>query len=168
MLPADLDNLHYPLLARFYIRRGLYRWKRENLGKYLPDLAKDLDSAMQVVLNSGLGSASPESTALVIFLSRCYLEAAEPSLPDLEAAYVALTFKPHVGEGVKEERKRLEMSFEIANRLCQLYASSNPQKVRMYAESALVTLEHGPVYLQSSWGNHPLKPVLKHYLSNAK
>lgn len=157
-LPLEFKGLNFPLFARFYIRRALCP------ATSLAEEARYLDLAMQKVFNSGLGSASPESTALVLYLARQYLEAEQPSVPDLEAAYSALTFKPHVGEAIKEERARLELSFKICERLCQIYKSEKqPEKARLLAEKALNFMNNGPSYLKDGFANHPLRSVFNSY-----
>lgn len=153
-LPEELHNLNFPLPARFYIRRALCS------ANSIQDTARYLDLAMQKVLTAGIGSASPESTALVLYLSRLYLEAKEPSIPDLEAAHYALTFKPHVGEAVKEESDRINLSFKVAERLCTFYSTGphqNIEKVQFYAKKSIDLMENGPNYLKSRFENHPLK-----------
>ena len=156
-LPKELQGLSFPFTARWYIRRAL-------LDSKLSETARLLDLAMQSVLNSGLGSASPESTALVLYLAQRYLDEPEPSLPDLEAAHFALTYKPHVGEAVKEEKARLMKSFEVAHRLCELFSKQNEkEKVQFYAHKSLDILDHGPKYLSSSFENHPLRPVFEQF-----
>jgi hypothetical protein len=159
-LPKELEGLNFPLSARWYIRRALCPASKLN------ESARLLDLAMQSVLNSGLGSASPEATALVLYLTQRYLEQPTPSLPDLEAAHHALTFKPHIGEAVKEEKARLLKSFEVAHRLCELFVQQGDrEKVRFYAEKSLRFLDHGPKYLSSSFENHPLREVFIKYSS---
>lgn len=157
-LPEELSGLKFPFTARFYIRRALCP------AVDVEESARLLDLAMQSVLASGLGSASPESTALVLYLSRRYLEQSTPNVPQLEAAYYALTFKPHVGEAVREEKARLMKSFEVAHRLCQLFTASGEQeKVKYYADKSLEFLDHGPQYLAASFANHPLRREFENY-----
>ncbi len=157
-LPEELQGLNFPLTARWYIRRALCPATNLN------ENARLLDLAMQSVLNSGLGSASPESTALALYLTRKYMEQPTPSSPDLEAAYVALTYKPHVGEAIKEEKARLLKSFEVANRLCELFAERGEhEKVQYYANKSLEFLDHGPKYLSQAFEKHPLRPVFHNY-----
>lgn len=161
-LPEELRGLNFPFTARFAIRRALCRTAS------LDDTARHLDTAMQRVLSSGLGSASPESTALVLYLARRYLEAADPRLMDLEAAHLALTYKPHVGESIREERARLELSFRVAERLCRLYEAEphrNLAKVHFFASKSLEFLNHGPSYLQSAWTSHPLRSQFTKYMN---
>ena len=154
-LPEEFMNLNFPLSARFYIRRALFP------ANSIQETARFLDLAMQKVLSSGIGSASPESTALVLFLARQYLESAQPSISDLEAAYYALTFKPHVGEAVKEEIARLELSFKVADKLCSFYSSSGPhqnlEKVDFYSNKSIKLMENGPECIKARFENHPFK-----------
>jgi hypothetical protein len=166
-LPPEFLNLQLPLRARFHVRRALWSWN-ERSGEGIDELARQLDLALQAVLNSGLGAASPESTALVLFLSRCYLEAPKTAPSDLEASHAALIFKPHVGESIREERSRLSLSFLVADRLCKIYASpqcSDPDKVRYYASKSLQLLDGGPSYLRAEWTDHPLRSVFRQYLA---
>jgi hypothetical protein len=164
-LPNELNDKKFPLLARFYIRRALCPVNS------IEETARCLDLAMQRVLASGLGSASPESTALVLFLARLYLEASESnnnnsSIPDLEAAFHALTFKPHVGEAIKEELARLELSFKVAQRLCSFYSSKshcNPEKVHFYAGRSLEFMDSGPSYLKTKFSDHELRKEFQKY-----
>lgn len=159
-LPAELQNLKFNLPARFYIRRALC------FSSSISDKAKFLDLAMQKVLASGVGSASPESTALVLYLARLYLEAPNTNMSDLEAAHFALIFKPHVGEAVKEEKARLELSLKVADRLCAFYSSpphTDTEKVHHYASKSLEFIDNGPAYLHSAFANHPLKESFKKY-----
>lgn len=161
-LPEELKKLNFPFSARFYIRRALCP------ANSIQETARFLDLAMQKVLNSGIGSASPESTALVLYLSRLYLEAKDINLPDLEAAHYALTFKPHVGEAIKEELARLELSFKVADRLCSFYSSNahvNSEKVQFYANKSIGLMENGPNYLVSKFENCPLKLKFQEYLN---
>jgi hypothetical protein len=123
----------------------------------LTNKAYYLDQAMRAVLNSGYGAASPQSTALVLYLSQLYLDAPTPEIGNLMASHAALTHKPHVGEGVKEERARLEMSFTVANRLCDLLAEVDPDAAREYATKSLNTMERAPPFLGNSIRNHPLR-----------
>lgn len=160
-LPEELENLNFPFPARFYIRRALCP------ANSIHQTARHLDSAMQKVLNAGLGSASPESTALVLYLARLYLEADEPSIPDLEAAHYALTFKPHVGEAVKEEIARIELSFKVADRLCHFFSTgphADSEKAHHYAEKSINLMENGPTYLKSRFESHPLKARFNQFL----
>ena len=162
-LPGELENLKFPFLARIRIRRALCP------ANSIQETARQLDLAMQSVLNAGIGSASPESTALVLYLSRLYLDAKEPSIPDLEAAHYALTFKPHVGEAVKEETARIELSFKVAERLCSFFSSNgheNREKVQFYAGKSVELMENGPNYLKSHFENHQLKLKFKKYLND--
>ena len=161
-LPEELQNLNFPFPARFHIRRALYP------ANSCQETARHLDLAMQKVLNAGIGSASPESTALVLYLSRLYLDAKEPSISDLEAAHYALTFKPHVGEAVKEEEARIELSFKVAERLCSFFASNgheNWEKVQFYAGKSVDLMENGPSYLKRRFEDHQLKSKFKDFLS---
>ena len=161
-LPEELENLNFPFPARWHIRRALCP------ANSIQETAKQLDLAMQKVLNAGIGSASPESTALVLYLSRLYLDAKEPSIPDLEAAHYALTFKPHVGEAVKEEVARIELSFKVADRLCSFFSSNgheNLEKIQFYAGKSVELMENGPNYLKSRFENHNLKSKFKEYLN---
>lgn len=153
-LPEEFRGLNFPFLSRWYIRRALCPVTK------LEETARLLDLAMQNVLNSGLGSASPESTALVLYLTRRYMKEPNPSIADLEAAYQALTYKPHVGEAVREERARLMKSFEVAHLLCKFYSQgphADPGKVRHYASRSLEFIDNGPKYLIKSFENHPLR-----------
>lgn len=161
-LPEELENLNFPFPARFHIRRALCP------ANSIQETGKQLDLAMQKVLNSGIGSASPESTALVLYLSRLYLDAKEPSIPDLEAAHYALTFKPHVGEALKEEAARIELSFKVAERLCSFFSSNgheNWEKIQFYAGKSVELMENGPNYLKSRFQNHQLKLKFMEYLN---
>lgn len=159
-LPEELKNLSFPLPARFYIRRALCP------ANSIQETAKFLDLAMQSVLTAGIGSASPESTALVLYLARLYLDAKEPSIPDLEAAHYALTFKPHVGEAIKEEAARIELSFKVAQKLCSFYNSqNNSEKAQFYAKKSIDLMENGPTYLKNRFENHPLKPEFQKYFN---
>ena len=158
-LPLELQNLKFPLPARFYIRRALCP------ANSIQETARYLDLAMQKVLSSGIGSASPESTALVLYLARLYLEIeGNSNISDLEAAHYALTFKPHVGEAVKEELARIELSFKVAERLCKFYSTENPEKCHFYANKSIELMENGPNYLKSAFENHPLKSQFHNYL----
>lgn len=160
-LPEELEKLNFPFPARFHIRRALCP------ANSIQETARHLDLAMQKVLNAGVGSASPESTALVLYLSRLYLDAKEPSIPDLEAAHYALTFKPHVGEAVQEETARIELSFKVADRLCSFFSSKNHEdweKVHFYAGKSVDLMENGPSYLKSRFENHQLKSKFKEFL----
>lgn len=157
-LPEELQGLNFPLPSRWYIRRALCP------ANEVEETARLLDLAMQNVLNSGLGSASPESTALVLYLTRRYMEEPTPSLPDLEAAYIALTFKPHVGEAIKEEKARLLKSFEVAHRLCQVYSEQgNHEKVHYFAARSIDLLDNCPPYLVSTFSSHPLRAEFMKY-----
>lgn len=160
-LPLELQNLNFPLPARFYIRRALCP------ANSIQDTARFLDLAMQKVLLAGIGSASPESTALVLYLARLYLETeGDAHISDLEAAHYALTFKPHVGEAVKEELARIELSFKVAERLCQFYSTAgheNSEKCQFYAKKSIELMENGPNYLKTKFENHPLKHKLQQY-----
>lgn len=160
VLPEELKNLNFPLPARFYIRRALCP------ANSIDETARYLDLAMQRVMAAGIGSASPESTALVLYLARLYLEAENGNVSDLEAAHYALTFKPHVGEAVREELARISLSFKVAERLCALYSSpghEDREKVRFYANKSLELMENGPNYLKSHFENHPLLPKFKQF-----
>lgn len=162
-LPQELQNLNFPLLARYHIRRALCP------ANSLEETARQLDLAMQKVLNSGIGSASPESTALVLYLSKLYLDAKDPSIPDLEAAHYALTFKPHVGEAVKEESARIELSFKVADRLCTFFSSKgheNLEKVQYFATKSIHLMDNGPSYLKNQFENHHLKSKFKEYIKS--
>lgn len=160
-LPLELQNLNFPLPARFYIRRALYPVNS------IQETARFLDLAMQKVLLAGIGSASPESTALVLYLARLYLETeSDAHISDLEAAHYALTFKPHVGEAVKEELARIELSFKVAERLCQFYSTEgheNSEKCQFYANKSIELMENGPNYLKSKFENLPLKSEFQKY-----
>lgn len=154
-IPPELQNLHFPLPARFYIRLALFPTNS------IQETAKYLDLALKNVLSAGIGSASPESTGLVIFLSKLYLDAKESSIPDLEAAHYALTFKPHVGEALKEEIARVDFSFKVADRLCSFYSSTgheNLEKVHFYSKKSLELME-----AVSSLRDHPLKQKFNNY-----
>lgn len=91
-LPDQLRPHRFPLLARIYIRKALLFGSKDTEA-----LAKDLDNALWAVLQAGLGAASPQATALLVYLSQRYVE--DPLVPTekLEAALNALTHKPHVG-----------------------------------------------------------------------
>jgi hypothetical protein len=160
-LPLELQNLNFPLPARFYIRRALCP------ANSIQETARYLDLAMQKVLLAGIGSASPESTALVLFLARLYLETdGDAHISDLEAAHYALTFKPHVGEAVKEELARVELSFKVADKLCKFYSTAgheNDEKVQFYAHKSIELMENSASYLKSKFENHPLKSQFLQY-----
>lgn len=156
--PSPLDQCDYPLMARYYIRKALWT---ENIS----DKAYNLDWAMQKVLAAGYGPASPQSTALVMYLSQLYLDERPLKLENLTASYAALTHKPHVGEGVKEERARLELSFQVAATLCSLLAKSNPEGAAEFAKRALATMDKAPPFLSKNWKNHPLRDTLSAYLA---
>jgi hypothetical protein len=160
-LPKEMKNLNFPLPARFYIRYALCPVNS------IQTTAKYLDLAMQNVLASGIGSASPESTALVLYLARLYLEDNNSSISDLEAAHYALTFKPHVGEAVREELARIELSFPVAERLCSFYSSSgheDSENVSFYANKSLKIMNDGPEYVRSKFSNHPLKEYFQGFV----
>ena len=160
-LPLEFQNLNFPLPARFYIRRALCP------ANSIQETARFLDLAMQKVLLAGIGSASPESTALVLYLSRLYLETEGGAhISDLEAAHYALTFKPHVGEAVKEELARIELSFKVAERLCQFYSTEgheSSEKCQFYANKSIELIQNGPNYLKSKFDNLPLKSKFQKY-----
>ena len=157
-LPFD-SNLRFPLLAKYYIRRALWAGSLDQKAFYL-------DQAMRRVLAAGLGAASPQSTALVIYLSQLYLEQQpHPDPASLRASHAALVHKPHIGEGAAEERARLEMSFKVADRLCDLLREAgDPSGAAEYAEKALSILERAPPYLRRHWVNHPLRPKFRSVL----
>jgi len=149
-LPPALLHTRFPLLARLYISRAM--WARAMDGK-----AYYLDRAMARVLASGLGAASPQATALLVYLSQLYCEQDEPDVRHLAASLAALCHKPHVGEGVREERARLEMSFRVAAKLCDLLQHADPARCAEYAGRALDTMQCAPPSVGAKWANHPLK-----------
>ncbi len=110
-LPEPLNRHRYPFLARIFIRKALL-FHSNNVDA----MAKDLDSALWAVMNAGLGAASPQSTALVIFISKQFLKEGDPK--KLEEALAALTHKPHVGEALEDEKARLEMGLDVVQHLC--------------------------------------------------
>ncbi|PJF16873.1 hypothetical protein PSACC_03321 [Paramicrosporidium saccamoebae] len=123
-------NVSFPLSSRYFIRRALWT-------DSLADKAYYLDKALQHVLSSGLGAASPQSTALVIYLSMLYMADPTPNVHNLMASHAALIHKPHIGEGVREEQARLEMAFKVAERLCDLFKECDPARAKEYAEHSL-------------------------------
>jgi hypothetical protein len=90
-LPEPLNQTHFPLISRFYIRKALWN------GSDLEAVAKSLDAALWGVLAAGYGAASPQATALVVYLSRRYLADPNTQPTQLEDAMTALLHKPHVG-----------------------------------------------------------------------
>lgn len=90
-LPEPLNQTHFPLISRFYIRKALWN------GSDMESVAKSLDSALWGVLAAGYGAASPQATALVVYLSRRYLADPNTQPTQLEDAMIALMHKPHVG-----------------------------------------------------------------------
>lgn len=157
-LPELLNNYDYPLQARWYIRRAL--WSKEGkVGEPVTEReAYWLDQAMRSILKAGYGAASPQSTGLVIYLSRRYAEERVPRPAYLLASFAALTHKPHVGEGANEERARLEMAFEVADRLVGLSAEQLAPKERIdVATKVLTILDRSPPYLRVGWTDHPLR-----------
>lgn len=156
-LPEPLAGSHYPLAARWYIRRAL--WSGAGRGEPVTEEeAYWLDQAMRAVLGAGYGAASPQSTALVIYLSRRYAEERSPRPTHLLASFAALTHKPHVGEGALEERARLEMAFEVADRLVGLPAEQlAPAERTNIATKALTIMDKSPPYLRETWTRHPLR-----------
>lgn len=116
-LPEPLDRHPFPLLARIYIRKALLMNKEGDVD----GLAKDLDSALGAVLSAGLGAASPQATALLVFLSQRYLEDSKTPSSRLEEALAALLHKPHVGESLEDEQARLEMGMKVLGRLHGMY-----------------------------------------------
>ena len=156
-LPAPLD-IDFPLAATFHIRRALWC-------SALADKAYHLDQAMRRVLTAGLGAASPQSTALVVFLSQLYLEAETVDLENLRASFAALIHKPHIGEGVSEERQRIEMAFKVADKLCRtLIERGDTQEAKDYAARVLKLFSQAPPYLKNKWTDHPLRSNFESFL----
>lgn len=154
-LPAPFFNTHYPLMAKYYIRRALLADPIESKAFYL-------DQAMQTVLSSGLGAASPQSTNLVIYLSKLYLENVPNNIENLQASFVALTHKPHVGEGVIEEKARLLMAMKIADRLIEIIPDE--MEKRNLAQKIQRILDKSPNYLKSIWETHPIRSKVSPFL----
>lgn len=117
--PEPLGRHRFPLIARLYIRKSMLLRKPDDL----EGIAKDLDSALGSVLTSGLGAASPQATALVIYLSQLYLKSSDTPNSRLEEALAALLHKPHVGESLDDEKARLRMGFEVLKRLHSVYSA---------------------------------------------
>lgn len=150
-LPAPLSAVRFPLAARYHIHRALWSSELETKGYHL-------DQAMRRVLAAGLGAASPQSTALVVYLSQLYLEAEPLDLDSLRASFAALTHKPHVGEGIAEERQRLEMAFKVADKLCKgLVERGGKQEAMDYATRVLTILDKAPPFLKNNWTDYPLR-----------
>jgi hypothetical protein len=80
------------------------------------------------------------------------------------ASHAALTHKPHVGEGVKEEQARLEMAFKVAEKLCDLFRESDPVRAKGYAEHSIATMTKAPPYLRDLWKEHYLMTKFKSIL----
>lgn len=154
-------NVSFPLTARYYVRRALWSGPLEQKAYYL-------DKAMQRVLSAGLGAASPQSTALVVYLSQLYLEERPPQLEHLRASYVALSHKPHIGEGVAEERSRLEMSFRVADKLMEILKPIDLHAAREYAASSLMKIEKAPPFLGPTIKNHPLADKFRTFLRDTQ
>lgn len=150
-LPPPLGGTPFPLLARLHIRRAMWAGS-------VAERTRHLDGAMRRVLASGLGAASPQATALLVYLSQLYCEQREPDVRDLAASFAALSHKPHVGEGVREERARLEMSLCVAARLCDVLQHRDPARCAAYAQRALDAMQHAPPHIGGgAWADHPLK-----------
>lgn len=122
-LPEQLAKHQFPLMARVYIRKSLLLHKSDDL----EGIAKDLDAALAAVISSGLGVASPQATALVVFLTKIYLDSPLTPPARLEEALAALTHKPHVGESLEDESSRLEMGLEVVKKLCAIYPEEHRQ-----------------------------------------
>lgn len=157
-LPAPLNECHYPLRARWYIHQAL--WNSSSL----PRQAYRLDQALRVILQGGYGAASPQATNLVIYLSQQYLNQESPRAEDLSASFKALVHKPHVGEGVAEERARLEMAFKVAARLIQTLSIEDQHEI---AQRVITIMDKAPYYL-GNWKNHPLRSTFETTLHGNK
>lgn len=116
-LPEPLSKHSFPLMARVYIRKALLLNREHDV----EGLAKDMDAALAAVLSAGLGAASPQATALLIYLSDRYLQEQQTPSNRLEEALVALMHKPHVGEALEDEQARLEMGMKVLGRLHGMY-----------------------------------------------
>lgn len=123
--PEPLGRHRFPLVARLYIRKSLLLRKPDDL----EGIAKDLDCALGAVLTSGLGAASAQATALVIYLSKLYLESSQTPNCRLEDALAALLHKPHVGESLEDEKARLKMGFEVVKRLHSVYSADKADEL---------------------------------------
>lgn len=166
-LPEPLSACHYPLRARWCIRRALWAEAGRTGEPVTEQEAYWLDQAMRVVLDAGYGAASPQSTGLVIYLSRRYAEERLPRSAHLLASFAALTHKPHVGEGANEERARLEMAFEVADRLVGLSSEQLAPGERIEVASKVLTiLDRSPPYLRAGWKDHPLREKFREIIRN--
>lgn len=151
-LPAPFNSNDYPFLARFWIRKALQwdstEWQR----------LKDIEHARSVVISTNpSGHVSPQATHLLVYASLRKLSL-HPTIPELLQIYHTLTKKPHVGEGMTEERARLEASFEVSKQLCQMYLEHGQvEGAREQAERCLEMMNKGAPYLTKRWSEHPLK-----------
>ena len=145
-LPQPLGQMHYPVIARIYLRLAL------RSGLTLEQKAHYLERAMRSLLNKGYGAISPQYTNLIIFLSQLYMDQDPPSVNNLMASFQSLTHKPHVGEGVAEERARLEMAFKVAGRLVDILPEDASR--REIAQKVLIIMKKSPPYL-GTWKNVP-------------
>lgn len=143
-LPEPLNQTRFPLLARFYIRKALLLHPND-----IDAASKDLDDALWAVMWAGCGAASPQATALLVYLAKRYLDDSATSPARLEAALTSLLHKPHVGkephtltsvqlsvgEALADEKLRLEMSLQILRRLVP--SSRDPRQLIEHYEASI-------------------------------
>ncbi len=109
----------YPLRARYYLVRAVLAAPAIGLQMAF------LERAMRAVLERGLGAISPQATAIVVYAAA--LACAARDVPRLVQSFEALTQKPHIGEGIAEERARLMASLNVADCILSLPPSSKEE-----------------------------------------
>jgi len=120
-LPPPLDNHSFPLMARLHIYKAMLILKSKS---DVEGVARELDAALEAVMAAGLGAASPQATALLVYLTQLYVSDSQSTPRKLEEALTALLHKPHVGEALAEEETRLKAGLQVVQRLHSMHSGT--------------------------------------------
>ena len=127
----------FSFINRYRIRKAML-WDFDS-ELSISELSKVYDSECQ----NDIGPASPRATATLEAITELQLSL-NPGTSVLRSIFFSLCRKPHVGEGVHEEQRRLSLAFKVAKQICEKTPSKD------IAEKCLMMIQKCPPHLKSS------------------